>query len=102
MELVTLPGEEPGTAVRLLVESDSGYVRVQHLAHDPGLGWYVQKSMVLPREVLTQLIPQLRKAQCLMTSHSAKVPANTDSPALRLVHPPESDRDIRELRRRGA
>src|SRR5687767_7208318 len=66
-ELVTLPGEEPGTALRVLADTGrEGYVRLQQLAYTEGLGWYAQKSMVIPRDVLEALIPQLRKAMCLM------------------------------------
>lgn len=66
-ELITLPGIEPGTAIRAYVESGpGGYVRLQQLAHDPGLGWYVQKSFVIPGEMLAALLPQLRKADCLI------------------------------------
>ena len=66
-ELVTLPGDEPGTALRVLADTGrDGYVRLQQLAHNEGLGWYTQKSMVIPRDVLEALVPQLRKALCLM------------------------------------
>lgn len=66
-ELITIPGDEPDTAFRLFVEpGPRGYVRLQQLAHADGIGWYVQKSMVLPGEVLPALLPQLRKANCLI------------------------------------
>ena len=66
-ELATVPGEEPGTAVRVFVNGGpDGYARVQQMAFTDGVGWYVQKTMVLPRDVLAALLPQLRKALCLM------------------------------------
>ena len=66
-EWMTIPGDEPGTAFRVFVESSQdGYVRLQQLAHTDGLGWYVQKSFVISRDVLQVLLPQLRKALCVM------------------------------------
>src|SRR5688500_15162244 len=67
-ELATIPGEQPGTALRVHVEGGrDGYVRLEQLAHDERLGWYVQKSFVVPGDVLPALLPQLRKADCLIT-----------------------------------
>ena len=69
-ELVTIPGEQPGTAMRVQVEGGrDGYVRLEQLAHDERLGWYVQKSFIVPGEALAALIPQLRKADCLIAPH---------------------------------
>jgi hypothetical protein len=71
-EIVTIPGEEPGTALRLYVDTGrDGYVRLQQLAYSDGLGWYAQKSMVIPRDVLAALVPQFRKAMCLMPPKSS-------------------------------
>ena len=71
-EFVTIPGEDPGTALRLYADTGrDGYVRLQQLAYSEGLGWYAQKSMVIPREVLDVLVPQLRKAMCLMPPKSS-------------------------------
>ena len=65
-ELVTVPGGVPGTALRVYLQAgQEGYVRLQQLAHDEKLGWYVQKSMVLERDVVEALVPQLRKGLCL-------------------------------------
>lgn len=91
-ELITLPGSTPGTALRIMLESSSdGYVRLQHLAHDQGLGWYVQKTMVLEREVLGALVPQLRKALCMMAP-KGRTPramgAEAQASSMRLVAPP--------------
>ena len=66
-ELAVLPGEGPGTALRVRVETGrDGYVRLEQLAHNADLGWYVQKSFCIPGEMLAALIPQLRKADCLI------------------------------------
>ena len=74
-EFVTIPGEEPGTALRLFADTGrDGYVRLQQLAHNEDLGWYVQKTLVIPRDVLELLLPQLRKAMCLMPPRSASRP----------------------------
>src|SRR5215213_8170581 len=66
-ELAVLPGERPGTALRVRVEAGrDGYVRLEQLAHNADLGWYVQKSFCIPGGMLAALIPQLRKADCLI------------------------------------
>jgi hypothetical protein len=85
-ELATVPGDEPGTAWRVYVcPAADGYVRVQQLGHDEKLGWYVQKSMALPREVLAALVPQLRKALCLMPGATAKTQATAAVDYMRIV-----------------
>lgn len=67
-ELATIPGDRPGTALRVHVEGGvEGYVRLEQLAHDERLGWYVQKSFIVPGEALAALVPQLRKADCLIS-----------------------------------
>jgi hypothetical protein len=66
-EVILIEGPDSGTALRVYLRAGyEGYVRIQQLAHDPGLGWYVQKSMVIPGEMLHALLPQLRKADCLI------------------------------------
>lgn len=65
--LATIPGSMPGTAIQVRVEPKiDGYVRLEHLAYSPDLGWYTQKSFCIPGELISQLIPQLRKADCLI------------------------------------
>lgn len=64
--LATIPGCAPNTAIRIRVEAGPlGYVRLEHLAHSEALGWYTQKSLCIPAEALHELMPQLRKAECL-------------------------------------
>src|SRR5687767_13903081 len=71
-ELATLPGPQPGTALRVRVEpGHEGYVRLEQLAYTPGLGWYTQKSFCIPGELLGALVPQLRKADCLIPRRAA-------------------------------
>ena len=86
-ELATIPGTEPGTALRVWVEpGPGGFVRLEQLAFDEGLGWYTQKSFCVSGELLPALLPQLRKADCLIPrdrtatqrpSHLRLVPAPT-------------------------
>lgn len=67
-EWVTLPSSDPGTALRMYVQAGAeGYVRLQQLSYDPGAGWYVQKSFIVPAEMLSTLATQFRKADCLMS-----------------------------------
>jgi hypothetical protein len=74
-EFVTIPGQEPGTAIRMFAETGpDGYVRLQQLAFCEGTGWYVQKSFIVPGEALAMLLPQLRKAQCLIPEASQQRP----------------------------
>jgi len=88
-ELLTVPGTEPGTAFRLFAEtSQDGYVRVQQLAFDAGLGWYVQKTMVIPANVLKMMLPQMRKAQCLMPPQAPHISAVEPVPFMRLTDSP--------------
>lgn len=96
-ELATLPGEQPGTALRVLVEPGvEGYVRLEQLAFDKGLGWYVQKSFTIPGEALAALVPQLRKADCLIPrrrTRSSRAPQRLfPAPALGLAQPSRPQR----------
>lgn len=66
-EIATVPGPTPGTAMRVRVEPTMhGYVRLEHLAYSTDLGWYTQKSFCIPGEIISQIIPHLRKADCLI------------------------------------
>jgi hypothetical protein len=81
--LGTFEGDTPGTAIRVLVEAGrEGYVRLQQLAYTDSLGWYVQKSMVIPGEMIRPLVSSLRKADCLIPRGTT--PLNG---SLKLVHP---------------
>ena len=89
-ELVTLPGATDDTAFRVHVETGlEGYVRLEQLAYNEGLGWYVQKSVVIPGETLSVLLPQLRKADCLIPKR-CKQSLRIGGPSLRLT-PTEAD-----------
>lgn len=66
LEVQTLPGATPGTALRVSVEPASyGYVRLEHLAFNENVGWYTQKSFCVPTEMVNSLVTALRKADCL-------------------------------------
>jgi hypothetical protein len=85
-ELATIPGNDPGTALRVYLEAGAdGYVRLQHLAYDSGTGWYVQKSFILPGDVLKALLPELRKADCLIPASGATSRASRSIPYMRLA-----------------
>lgn len=80
--LGTYEGDTPGTAFRVLVEAGrDGYVRLQQLSYAGSMGWYVQKSMVIPGEMIRPIVSALRKADCLIPR-----PATAGGP-LKLVHP---------------
>jgi hypothetical protein len=101
-ELATLPGSEPGTALRIYVEAGAeGYVRLQHLAHDVGTGWYVQKSFILPGEMLKALLPELRKADCLIPKSDGAPQPSRNIPYMRLCQD-EHGADEMTAERRGA
>ena len=82
-DLIVLPGPRPGTAVRVRVEPGvDGYVRLEHLAYSAGMGWYTQKSFTIPGEMLAALVPQLRKADCMIPKRQADEPRLAIGPAL--------------------
>jgi hypothetical protein len=66
--LVTVPGPDENTAYRIHLESSTpdGYVRLEQIAYNQGLGWYVQKTFVLPGLALRALLPHLKLADCLI------------------------------------
>jgi hypothetical protein len=104
--LATVVESDGQTAFRVLVEpGPEGYARLQQLAHDPGLGWYVQKSFVIPGAVLHELLPQLRKADCYITPGApvcalCAIGAPGDPPApLRLAQAQDEDDDLSRLLR---
>jgi len=67
VEVATVPGREPGTAFTVRVEtSQDGYLRIEQRHYSAAIGWYTQKSFCLPAEVAHALMPELRKATCLL------------------------------------
>src|SRR5687768_18477573 len=96
-ELAVLPGERPGTALRVRVEAGrDGYVRLEQLAHNADLGWYVQKSFCIPGEMLAGLIPQLRKADCLIPRRPSGVGRQVAGDPIPMF--PAPDRTLRAKR----
>ena len=63
-----LPGQAPGTALRISAESchRGGCVHLEQMAHSRTLGWYRQKSFAIPRSELAALARLLRMADCLL------------------------------------
>ncbi len=73
----TLPGREPGTALRVTVEDaaqhqqgEPGYVKLEQLAYARDMGWYTQKSFRVPAEMVRALISTLNQADAL-SSHAS-------------------------------
>lgn len=92
-ELATVSGADSGTAFRVYMDgSADGFVRLQQLAFQETLGWYVQRSFLIPRETLSLLMPHLKLADCMMPKRKGK---------LRLTIPIDSAAD-REIERREA
>lgn len=98
-ELALIPGDEPGTAIRVRVEPGvGGYVRIEQLAHNADMGWYTQKSLCIPGDMLGTLVPQLRKAQCLIpaqqrdTSGPFAFPGTANTPEITPDGPRVPDR----------
>jgi hypothetical protein len=82
-DLIVLAGPRPGTALRVRVEPGvDGYVRLEHLAYSAGIGWYTQKSFTIPGEMLAAIVPQLRKADCMIPKRPHDEPRLTIGPAL--------------------
>jgi hypothetical protein len=65
-DVATVPGPRAGTAIRVQLAGGCESVRLEQLAYSQALGWYVQKSFCIPGSMLADLIPQLRKADCLI------------------------------------
>lgn len=66
-----LPGPEPGTGLRIRVEScqRGGCVHLEQVAYSPTMGWYRQKSFTVPREMIGDLSRLLRMSDCLLPRH---------------------------------
>jgi len=73
-------GKTPATRVHVELDA-SGHVCLQQLAYSRSAGWYVQKSLRLPPEVLPTLITELRKAQCLAPHPAVHGLLNSATPA---------------------
>ncbi len=76
-ELAVIEGTAPGGAMRVRVEPNGeGYVRLEQLAWSPDMGWYCQKSFVIPAPLVRELITALRKADCLLPQTRTDAPAS--------------------------
>ena len=71
-ELAVIEGSAPGSAMRVRIEPNGeGYVRLEQLAWSPDMGWYCQKSFIIPAPLVRDLITTLRKADCLLPQNHA-------------------------------
>lgn len=60
----------PGCQTTLRVSIDGEHqdsLRLEQLAYSRSSGWYTQKSFRIPRQLLKELLTELRKADCLMS-----------------------------------
>lgn len=100
-EWTTLEGTIPGTALRVSVETGpGGYVRLQQLEWVEGMGWVIQKSMVIPGELLGTLATQFRRADCLIPRNAANTP-RPGSGGLRLHVCNDVEDEADDLRQRA-
>jgi len=94
-DLALIPGDEPGTAIRVRVQPGmGGYVRLEQLAYNADMGWYTQKSFCIPGDMLATLVPQLRKANCLIpaTPHCGAAPLVFPGPRIADDQPTHPER----------
>lgn len=87
-ELAMIPGPGGGQAMRVRAATgQQGFVRLEQMAYSAGMGWYVQKSMVIPGDMLRLLIAELRKADCLIPrrEHESEPPRMVFPGPLRLA-----------------
>ena len=101
MDIATIAGANGESAIRVRVEpNNAGYVRLEQMAHSADLGWYCQKSFVIPGVLVRELITQLRKADCFLPRTTvARNPL--DALPFRLTEPlPQDEAD--EAQRRDA
>ena len=97
LDLGVVAGAEPGIAYRVRVEPGrDGYARLEQLAHSDDLGWYTQKSFVLPAAVVRDMIRQLRKADCYLP-HGADAQAHSPLPFAPVA--PDEQQPVKPQRR---
>lgn len=90
--LETIPGPTPECAMRVRVEPGrQGYARIEQLAYSADLGWYCQKSFVVPGEMIKALVTQLRKADCLVEAQPAPQAGESTGATLRFVPAPNDE-----------
>lgn len=106
-----LPGPEPGTGLRVRVEScvRGGCVHLEQVAYSPTMGWYRQKSFTVPREMIGDLSRMLRMSDCLLPRHEKgsatascpAIPAEADAETLPFKLTPEMPVPAHEPERRS-
>ena len=96
--LETISGPTPDSAMRVRVEpGPGGYARIEQLAYSADLGWYCQKSFVVPGALIKAMVTQLRKADCMIAPPSGH--SSDGAPILRLVPAPTDDQPPTQQRR---
>lgn len=103
-ELALHEGADGLSAMRVRVEPHGdrpnvdGYVRLEQLAWSADMGWYCQKSFIIPAALVRDLITTLRKADCLLPqTHAAPHAPIPFRPAI-----PTSTEDGQSKQRRDA
>lgn len=82
--VASLPGAEPGTAVRIVLEScpKGGCAHLDQMAYSPTLGWYRQRRFTVPRDMLGEMARLLRMGDCLMPPAQRSPSAPCDEASL--------------------
>ena len=86
---VMLAGREPGTALRVRLEScpKGGCAHIEQMAYSDTLGWYRQRAFSVPRDMIEPLARLLHMSHCLLPQPATPEPAPAGH--LRLVQPDE-------------
>ena len=64
-EMAIISSDEPGTAIRVRRLPSDGQVILEQLSHSNSSGWYVQKSFSIPETMMSAVLREMRKADCL-------------------------------------
>lgn len=103
IDLGTLQRTSDTTALRVRVDpggATEGYVRLEQLAWSDDLGWYCQKSFIVPGPLVRELVTHLRKADCFLPRTPAGRAAEPFAPLpLRLTEPIPHDEPEQAQRR---
>lgn len=85
-----IPGPDAETEIRIVVEpGPDGDCRLEQLAYNRNIGWYVQRSFRLPQALVRDVATALRIVDCLHSQRGRTRPP--PSPRLRLVPLPDAE-----------